>query len=224
MWGCCWRVGRPAGGLCWWYAPTGHHLCNVPPQANAAWAKSPARHHFLAAYRDYVRHVVLPRVDRTRSGRCVCQAEPTIRVALPGGRAAGGRPRCDAEYFHQAAELTFHMPCTDGATMLVACHPAVGDASSAAGISPASELAPLRVTLGQCASFWGHRLAHGSTHNDGEQCVVSIDFRVIPWPLFAIDREHARSSSHNLTLGGYYSVVEAATATSCSTNSSSFDY
>jgi len=196
----------------------------VPPQANAAWAKSPARHHFLAAYRDYVRHVVLPRVDRTRSGRCVCQAEPTIRVALPGGRAAGGRPRCDAEYFHQAAELTFHMPCTDGATMLVACHPAVGDASSAAGISPASELAPLRVTLGQCASFWGHRLAHGSTHNGGEQCLVSIDFRVIPWPLFAIDREHARSSSHNLTLGGYYSVVEAATATSCSTNSSSFDY
>ena len=46
----------------------------IPPAerkaGKAAWVASDARAHFLELYRDFVRRVILPRVDLTGSGRC----------------------------------------------------------------------------------------------------------------------------------------------------------
>ena len=96
----------------------------------------------MESYREFIRQVILPHVDVTRCGRLVYQAEPTLRVSLPGARAPGGRARRAADYFHQPGELAFFVPLTSthGSNgMHVAFEPGAD-----------AEIWPLRVTCGQC--------------------------------------------------------------------------
>ncbi|KAL1515845.1 hypothetical protein AB1Y20_002460 [Prymnesium parvum] len=166
-------------------------------QGTAAWLASDGRRAFLAAFRAFVRHVALPLLD-DGSGKCVYQAEPTVRICFPDARPAGGPPRTDAARFHQAAELTFWLALT-ASDVRLARSPT--DPSSVECVS----LSPL-----ECATWWGHRLAYGAAPATGEHTTVSLDFRVIPWSLYSESRYNTKRSRHDLRLGGYYAVMDAA--------------
>ena len=187
---------------------SGHALPAADKRAGAAlWMKSAERRDFLVAYEDFVRTVILPRVDvgPHLCGRLVYQAEPTLRVSLPGGRAPGGRPRAASELYHQPGELSFWVPLTEVVGSSAAMHVAAV-AGAQADVAPLRSLIP-----GECASWYAHRLRSGfvGTNTTGSAS-VSFEFHVIPWHLYKESRDMARRSSHNLTLGGYYAIAESA--------------
>ena len=100
----------------------------------------------------------------------------------------------------QAAELTFWFAVTP-------CEVLVAEEPSS---SSASAVRRLSLRAGQCASWAGHKLAYGAAPNDSQRTTVSFDFHVIPWSLYSESRDSSRRSSHDLRLGGYYAVMEAA--------------
>ena len=171
----------------------------------AGWMASAERAAFLGEYHAFVRRVVLPRLDALDgSGRLVYQAEPTLRISLPGSRAPGGKPRASCEHFHPPGELTFWVPLTH-----------LAPASASRDMHVASEpgvdapVEPLGLSAGQCASWWGHRLRSGFVGaNETGASTVGFDFHVIPWRLYRESRADAKRSKDSLRLGGFYTVAD----------------
>ena len=105
-----------------WRTPCCAAATSLPPTTKRDganhWLKSDARKAFLLAYEDFVRDVILPRVDAATPGHAPCgrlvyQTEPTIRVSLPGqARPPGGKARSSSEHFHQNGELSVWVPLT----------------------------------------------------------------------------------------------------------------
>ena len=170
-------------------------------EGTAAWLRGEARARLLASYAAFVRREVLPRFD-DGSGKIVYQAEPGVRVALPSARAAGGRPRCDAEHYHQPGEVSVWVPLC-GCVAANALHVAAGPGDDA-------PLLPLPLQHGEWAAWSGHRCRSGFVANTSADASVSLDFRVIPWSSYREDRSAAKKSNHNLRLGSYYAVMDAA--------------
>ena len=125
-----------------------------------------------------------------------------VRVALPSARAAGGKPRCDAEYYHQPGEVSVWVPLC-GCVAANALHVATGPGDDA-------PLLPLPLKHGEWAAWSGHRCRSGFVANTSADASVSLDFRVIPWSSYREDRSAAKKSNHNLRLGSYYAVMDAA--------------
>jgi len=172
-----------------------------------AWLHGAARQELLAAYRSWIRAEVLPLLDPAGYGRVVYQAEPTLRISLPGSRSVGGAPRSDAKLFHPASELVYWLPLSRGCDATNAMHVAP---------SPGAPVEPIRallggalVQLGECAAFWGHRSAYGFVPNTSGCASVSLDFRALPWALYREDAVSATRSSHDLRLGKFYRVMDA---------------
>ena len=99
----------------------------------------------------------------------------------------------DAEYGHQPGELNFWMPLTDpaqtGVTLWV---------ESAGG---AGDFHPLRVGVGEIASFHGSACRHYVPPNESECTRASLDFRVgvegyfdPGWSLKGTKEDHTRRS------------------------------
>ena len=201
------------------------------------WLRSDARKAFLVAYEDFVRDVILPRVDAATPGHAPCgrlvyQTEPTIRVSLPGqARPPGGKARSSSEHFHQNGELSVWVPLTssmDSGAMnsqrelqAVAavdgdcCKRGEGNGGGSCDCegekeADAPQLLPFNLSAGEIAMFWGHRLKYGFVgRNETGHSVVGIDFHVVPWPLYKESRQDGKRSSHSLRLGSYYSVMDA---------------
>ena len=66
----------------------------------------------VLSYRAFICEVVAPHVAATFDGPCdelVFQANPSLRVVVPGGRPSGRR-HCDADYGHQPGQVNFWLP------------------------------------------------------------------------------------------------------------------
>ena len=66
----------------------------------------------VLSYRAFICEVVAPHVAATFDGACdelVFQANPSLRVVVPGDRPSGRR-HCDADYGHQPGQVNFWLP------------------------------------------------------------------------------------------------------------------
>ena len=66
----------------------------------------------VLSYRAFICEVVAPHVAATFDGPCdelVFQANPSLRVVVPGDRPSGRR-HCDADYGHQPGQVNFWLP------------------------------------------------------------------------------------------------------------------
>lgn len=106
--------------------------------------------------------------------------------------------------------------CADGSAMRVADQPSTTSGIGSEGREPPSAASKamddpgmhaLPSRNGAAASFYGHRLAYGGAINTTELTTVSLDFHVIPFDLYQERPADSRRSSHDLRLGGYYSVI-----------------
>ena len=162
----------------------------------AAWHEGEPRRAMLAAYRHFVQEAVLP---RGASRKLVYQAEPVLRISLPGARAASGKPRADREFFHQRGERTYWVPLLGGGGDSGALHVAAAPGGD--------ELRALPAAVGECACWDGHDAAAGFVPNQTGAATVGLEFRAIPFEEYREDRERSRRSSHDLRLGEYYAVL-----------------
>ena len=196
---------------------SGHKLAaSMKRRGMETWLNGAPREEMLCAYHEFVKHDVLPALSRLTGGRLVYQAEPTLRVSLPGSRTVGGPPRCGAECFHPAAELIVWVPlsahCMGANAMHVEAVPGgrlLPIGSSGHPASAPGHLDGDGVHVGEYASFWGHRCRHGFIANDTEYSSVSLDFRIIPWHMYREDKVSATRSRHDLRLGNFYKVMDA---------------
>ena len=134
----------------------------------------------------------------------VYQADPTLRVHIAGTGRALGVPHCDADYFHQPAELNYWLPLTVcwGANTLW-CETRRG----AADYAPFEMAGP-----GRYQRFWGNQLRHFTQPNDTGSTRVSFDLRCVPLSLFVQDWK-APKGNVPFALGFYYcSTAEGAAA------------
>ena len=133
-----------------------------------------------------------PRAGGADSVRFHYQYPPTLRLQ-PGPSSKHVRMHHDAEYGHQLGELNCWMPLTDpaqtGVTLWV---------ESAGG---AGDFHPLRVGVGEIASFHGSACRHYVPPNESECTRASLDFRVgvegyfdPGWSLKGTKEDHTRRS------------------------------
>jgi hypothetical protein len=122
----------------------------------------------------FVANVVAPAMGSA----CVYyQVKPSLRVQMPG--AHGIAFHTDREYHHQAGEVNVWVPLTDtfgSNTLQLESQPGLGD------------FAPLQLSYGECARFWGNQCRHGTLTNTETWSRVSFDLRVI--------REEVSASLH----------------------------
>lgn len=154
-------------------------------------------------YRDFVCAVVCDGVAAECEGPCdevVFQAVPALRVTPPSANAAGQRHR-DAGYGHQASQVNFWMPLSaaSGANTLWV-----------EGLEPSAAATPLEGDFGVLHRFHGNSLFHFTRPNDTGATRVSLDFRVVPGPLY--DNDHAGSRAPNgrqkFFVGGFYARAQ----------------
>jgi len=125
-----------------------------------------------------LRHFVQTFVTAALGGRWeqfIYQAEPSLRVHLPHAKPLG-MTHCDADYFHQPAEVNFWIPLVPrvwGTNSLFA--------ESAPGLG---DFTPFEAAFGQCVRFYGNRCVHYCVTNVTDVTRVSLDVRVIPTPLY----------------------------------------
>jgi glycerol-3-phosphate cytidylyltransferase-like family protein len=101
------------------------------------------------------------------------QAFPCIRVVQPDDFSIG--PHADASYGHHPCSINFYLPLTDLG----------GTSSLFLETSPGREdWHPLEGGYGGVTHFAGAVCAHWTTENKTQATRVSLDFRMIPGPLF----------------------------------------
>jgi len=142
----------------------------------------PTRHELNALYDRFICEVVAPHVaaclpsDRILYGQCCVRVQPPAAKPI-------GVPHCDSHYGHQAGQINFWLPLmdVDGACSL--------HVESAPG---ARDYHPLQLQYGECARFYGNRCTHFTVANTTNITRVSLDFRVVPGPVFDPDPEASR--------------------------------
>ena len=121
-------------------------------------------------YEAFVREVVAPVVDPEGAG-LLYQAEPNVRIHLPGTGHLLVHRHTDADYHHNPNEVNFWVPLT----------PAYGTNSVFVESAPGlGDYEPFEMEPGEAVRFWGNRCAHYTLPNDTGATRVSFDFRVVP--------------------------------------------
>jgi hypothetical protein len=164
----------------------------------------------VAAYEAFVCEVVAPHVADAFDGPCDAlyfQAMPSLRISPPAAAPAGRRHR-DADYGHQPGQVNFWLPLA----------PAFGaNTLWVEGLRADEPATPLEGGFGTLHRFHGHALTHATRPNDTGATRVSLDFRVIPGPVYDDDWAGSRAAggdgdeaahaggAQRFFLGGYYS-------------------
>jgi len=178
-------------------APRGHHRWTQAVN----WSRGDGPGGLTELLERFVAEVVAPQLG---SAAVYYQVKPSLRVQAPG--AHGIKFHTDREYHHQAGELNLWVPLTptfDTNTLQLESQPERGD------------FAPLNLTYGQCARFWGNACRHGTLTNEEESARVSFDFRVVREEDFLPDPEVGRNKEgeQRYRAGAYYRRTEAAAPT-----------
>jgi len=167
-------------------------------------------------YREFICEEVAPEIaalfESTNSGggvggaRCTgvaFQANPSLRVVSPSTRAAGRR-HCDGQYGHQPGQINYWLPLSR------ACG---SNTLHVEGLikNDRSVVTPLEGEFGMMHRFYGNDLFHFTLPNDTEFTRVSLDFRVVPGPLYDNDYPGSRNEVNGkqaFFLGGYYAWAD----------------
>ena len=166
-----------------------------------------------ASYTAFVCDVIAPRVAQQwraagssaggagQLDRVFFQRQPCLRVSPPKASAMGRRHR-DRDYGHQPGMVNFWLPLAPAAgcnTLFVEpfdVRAAVGGAPPLAEPGRGREGAPepaaaagtahtaLEGTFGDCWQFYGNGAMHYTVPNVSGHTRVSLDFRVVPGPLY----------------------------------------
>jgi len=170
----------------------------------------------VCVYEHFVCSIVAPHVaaaydgGRVRCSEVVFQAMPALRVVAPSSKAAGQRHR-DGAYGHQPSQVNFWMPLAPAFgnnTLWLEPEGSSGDAGSGRAVLQSEHAVPLEGDFGTLHRFHGHKLFHFTRPNDTPATRVSLDFRVVPGPLYDDDFAGSRSPDtgrQSFFLGGYYS-------------------
>ncbi|MFD1047647.1 hypothetical protein ACFQ1S_19945 [Kibdelosporangium lantanae] len=177
-----------------------HHSFQVIPPAGAGDQATEVHEQFYAAfdelrptYEDFLRDEIMPLFNED----LCAQAVPTFRVSGPGGTAVSEFHR-DSDFHHQVGTVNFWVPMTpafDTNTVWVESAPDRGDYQ------------PAEVNPGEYLQFDALSLRHGNMPNTTGVCRVSFDFRVVPRSRFVSTGLKTVSSSTDLELGAYYTLV-----------------
>lgn len=178
--------------------------------------QSEAYSQFLETYRRFLREVVLPEYVTLRDANAepsdVVQTSPVLRVVMPSEHFATKAHR-DGDYGHVPQELNYWIPLSPvfgSNSLFVESFPDRGDFEAFEGDN------------GDVFRWWGNRCEHYASPNRTDCTRVSLDFRVVPGPLWAsvtsATKEAAlagRTLKHlgELRLGSYYMPETAAQAT-----------
>jgi len=168
--------------------------------------------HVRKVYLDFICGVAAPHVAAHVDCDIVYfQAVPALRICPPSAT----RPthaHCDAMYFHMPGQINFWLPLVDvggnGSLWVESAPDSCGD------------FHPLHLRYGQCACFWGNRCVHLTMPNDTGGTRITLDFRLVPGPLFDADYWPSRrrlssdalcappSGAQHFGEGGYYAVCQ----------------
>ena len=140
--------------------------------AISTFATSPSFLSFLSLYEQFVATVVAP-IFPTLYSELVYQYPPTLRVQLGDcPDRTSGRLHSDSEYSPlQVHELNIWTPITTVSgsnTLYLESAPLAGD------------FAPIVMSNGSAALFWGHKCRHYITPNASPVTRVSFDLRIVP--------------------------------------------
>lgn len=129
----------------------------------------------------------------------VFQAVPILRVSPPSTVPMGRRHK-DRDYGHQPGQVNFWMPLCSafGANSLFV------EADNAHGASH-----PLEGDWGDIHRFYGNGLYHHTVPNTTGTTRISLDFRVVPMPLYDDDwpaSRGRRNGQQQFFIGGYYKL------------------
>jgi len=155
-------------------------------------------------YRRFLREVVMPAVDPDGEG-IYYQREPNLRCHLPGtGSLLTGKHR-DADFYHQPNEVNVWLPVTL----------AFGTNSVWSESAPGrGDHAPFEAEPGGAVLFWAAQCEHYTVPNETGATRLSFDFRVVPRRLYRerYPGSHTRQGSGRFELGGFFCIMEAASA------------
>eukprot|EP00947_MAST-08B_sp_MAST-8B-sp1_P003820 g3820.t1 len=167
-------------------------------------------------YRQFVCEVVAPHVDdcwrqnaasggSVHSGgggdsgglkRLIFQTMPALRVSPPSDTPIGQKHR-DKDYGHQDGQINFWLPLS----------PSFG-ANTLWVVFDEDDHRPLEGDFGRAHRFFGNGLLHYTKANTEDATRCSLDFRVVPGPVYNDDWPASRSRKNGrqaFFLGGYYS-------------------
>ncbi|KAL7538270.1 hypothetical protein ACHAXR_009528 [Thalassiosira sp. AJA248-18] len=135
------------------------------------------RHHFQEAYDEFVRSVCCPYVASLSDqplDEIYYQSFPCVRVVRPGDFSIG--PHADVSYGHHPCSINCYVPLTK----------IEGSASLFLESGPGSEdWHPIEAKkYGIVKHFAGATCAHWTPENNMDFTRVSLDFRLIPGPMF----------------------------------------
>jgi len=165
-------------------------------------------------YREFICEEVAPEIatifESTSVGGARCtgvafQANPSLRVVTPSIYAAGRRHR-DSDYGHQPAQINYWLPLSR------ACG---SNTLHVEGLkkNDMTMVTPLEGDFGMMHRFHGNDLFHFTLPNDTEHTRVSLDFRVVPGPLYDNDYPSSRNELNGkqaFFLGGYYAWADCS--------------
>lgn len=153
---------------------------------------------FEVLYDKFVKEVVAPIYG---SEEFIYQSLPTFRVHLVGNWVVP-EFHCDSQlgYNHPDGEINFQVAITDiYGTNATWCEsvPGLGD------------YAPIQMSEGQFAIFYGNKCRHGNMINDTPHTRVSFDFRILPLDKYTPDMSKA-SGTRNMRfiVGEYYKELK----------------
>jgi len=183
--------------------------CVMPTKAatyvrNAAMSASQYQQ-FVEMYHQFVREVILPLFDEP-TGKFAVQKEPSIRVSTPGDTVLGRRDgesdeqigmHRDADYGHQASEVTFVVPLTP----MFGSNSVWAESSNGCG-----DFAPFTMKYGFFHRWHSAQSRHFNQLNQTGSTRVSIDFRVIPMSHYK--EEEIANCSHRFRVGEYFTILE----------------
>lgn len=162
-------------------------------------------------YREFICEEVAPKIaaafdssgDGVRCTGVAFQANPSLRVVTPSMNAAGRRHR-DCDYGHQPAQINYWLPLSR------ACGSNTLHVEGLKKNDP-TVATPLEGNFGVMHRFHGNDLFHFTIPNDTNHTRVSLDFRVVPGPLFDNDYPGSRNEMNGkqaFFLGGYYAWAD----------------
>ena len=138
---------------------------------------------FQVAYDEFVRSICAPIMAKLYPCKTIYyQAFPCLRIIQPTDFSIG--PHSDVAYGHHPCSVNFYVPMTKiGGTSALFLESRLGS----------EDWHPIEGDIGLIKHFSGGTCLHWTTENKTNYTRVSIDFRLIPGPLF-----------HSLKCGGSY--------------------
>eukprot|EP00729_Bicosta_minor_P013927 gene13927-10628_t len=134
----------------------------------------------------------------------VFQRQPCLRVSPPKSGPIGRRHR-DRDYGHQPGQINYWLPLASAAAEntlwvervahLEAVPEAEAEAAAAVPTQTTTEVlaTPLSGDFGRCWEFYGNGAYHFTRPNTTSHTRVSLDFRIVPGPVFDNDWIGSRS-------------------------------